>query len=449
MRFVTKYNLTDNPMIKISTLCILYVAQGIPFGYLQFTLVAYLTKIYYNRGLSDEQISLNIGELIALCTLPWAFKWIWGPIIDRFSPRAFGRRRPWILFAQLMMAITMGVMISIDDLASDIKVLAWMAFIHNVFCALQDVAVDALAVDILKESERGKANGFMYASKYFGTFIGAACLGYVAKYTGLRITLVIQVVLLLLIMLIPLLLIERKGEKLFPWSKGKAMSSVETISTSISDLVFSLFKAFSLKSAILTVLLGLLLYIGVGVLAVIGPILTIQVGWEPEEFTGFIGGFGVLISLVASVSGGYMADLFSAKKVIGAGTIALAIVWVVFGLTEQYWPNKPFLITIMMIESFLAGLITVAFFSLAMGVSWPKVAATQFTAYMACLNLATTLAAKIEPLLIKVMDFSQIYLVMAVLQLLAVGVLLLIDPKQTRRVLGGGEPEPAPELVSE
>jgi PAT family beta-lactamase induction signal transducer AmpG len=449
MRFTEKYNLTDNPIIKIFTLCVLYVAQGIPFGYINFTLAAYLTKMFSDRGMDAKAISIELGSLMGYCALPWAFKWAWGPIIDGFSPRAFGRRRPWILFAQLMMAITMGVMVCLNDLATDIKILTTMAVIHNVFCALQDVAVDALAVDILKESERGKANGFMYASKYLGTFIGAAGLGYVAKFTGLRATLVIQVVMLLVIMILPLLLLERKGEKLFPWSKGKAMSSVDVTNTSFSDVIFSLLKAFSLRSAILTVLLGLLLYMGVGVLAVLGPILTIKVGWAPEEFTSFIGGYGTLVSLVASVLGGYLADLFSPKKVIGTGTIVLAVVWLVFGLTEPLWPNKPFLVTIMMVEAFLAGMITVAFFSLAMGVSWPKVAATQFTAYMACLNLATALASKLEPILIQHITMAQIYFAMAVVQLLAVVVLLMIDPGQTRRVLGDVEAEPAPELVAE
>ena len=43
-----------------------------------------------------------------------------------------------------------------------------MIFLHNVFNSLQDVSVDALAVDLLPEDERGKANGLMFGSKYLG-----------------------------------------------------------------------------------------------------------------------------------------------------------------------------------------------------------------------------------------------------------------------------------------
>ena len=52
-----------------------------------------------------------------------------------------------------------------------------MIFAHNVFSAMQDVSVDALAVDLLREGERGRANGLMSGSKFAGTLIGGAGLG--------------------------------------------------------------------------------------------------------------------------------------------------------------------------------------------------------------------------------------------------------------------------------
>ena len=62
------------------------------------TFVAYLAE----QGKTVEAI----GTLTAMSTLPWTFKWVWGPFIDRFGIPSMGRRRPWILAAQLGMTLS-------------------------------------------------------------------------------------------------------------------------------------------------------------------------------------------------------------------------------------------------------------------------------------------------------------------------------------------------------
>ena len=143
-------NLQDNKLARVSTLCALYFAQGFPWGFMTVALVAFLAEY----GITVQQS----GELIAMAILPWTFKLLWAPLIDTVNYPAMGRRRPWILFAQLMMAITLITMATSGNLTSDLTYLAWMFFLHNCFASLQDVCTDALAVDILKPKERGKVN---------------------------------------------------------------------------------------------------------------------------------------------------------------------------------------------------------------------------------------------------------------------------------------------------
>ena len=152
-------SLSDQPRIRLLTLCALYVAQGIPYGFITITLAAFMA----DQGLGTE----DVGNIIFWTTLPWAFKWVWGPVIDMLGVPSMGRRRPWIILAQIMMAVTMLVMVFVGDLTASVVALSWMTAIHNVFGSLQDVAVDALAVDLLDEAERGQANGLMWGSKYF------------------------------------------------------------------------------------------------------------------------------------------------------------------------------------------------------------------------------------------------------------------------------------------
>ena len=161
-------NLSDRPLLRLITLCILYVAQGIPWGFVSVTFATFLAS----QGKSIE----TIGTLTAMATLPWTFKWVWGPFIDRFGIPSMGRRRPWILAAQLGMIGTIVAMAFVENPSEHVATITWLVFVHNIFNSLQDVSVDALAVDLLEESERGRANGFMYGSKSFGIFLGLSLI---------------------------------------------------------------------------------------------------------------------------------------------------------------------------------------------------------------------------------------------------------------------------------
>ena len=443
-------NLTDNPRMRLVTLCAMYVAQGIPFGFLTITLVVYLA----DRGMAVE----TIASITALSGLPWAFKWVWGPLIDRFKFIPMGNRRPWILIAQSLMALTLLAMIAIPDMAGDVvilgrvfsgfSILCSLVFINNVFASLQDVSVDALAVDLLEEKERGKANGFMYGSSYVGAFIGGACMGrFMAKY-DLRAALIFQFCMLIAIMMLPLFMRERAGEKLLPWSKGKAGGQIaEKAKRSTMELLRNILKAFSLRSSIIAVILALCTYIASSVIYIAGTLYFIkELGWLKEEFTDAAGGWGVFAGAAGSLCGGFIADKLGAKKVLAAATILLGAAWIGFSFAEPLWQYRTqFVVPFFVLEALLLGVLAVSFFSLAMTVSWPKVAATQFTAYMACMNLSRTAGFKLAGPIYDNLSFGNIYLVMGIFQILIVFLLLFIDPHQTRRVLGEecGEDIPA------
>ena len=89
-----------------------------------------------------------------------------------------------------------------------------------------------------------------------------------------------------------------------------------------------------------------------------------------------------------------------------------------------------------MLETLCGALISVGLFALYMDISWPRVAATQFTAYMALLNLSTTLGHKFAGVMDGVWDIPQTYALAGVVQIVVIGLLLRMDTGQTRRELG-------------
>jgi len=428
-------SLSDRPLIRLLTLCILYVAQGIPYGFVTVTFAAYLAE----QGKSVEAI----GTLTAMSTLPWTFKWLWGPLIDRFGIPSMGRRRPWILLAQLGMILTICAMAMIPEPQSKLFLLGWLVFLHNIFNSLQDVSVDALAVDLLRESERGRVNGFMYGSKYFGIFLGGAFLSRFVD-TGLSLAFTIQIALLIAIMIFPLLLRERTGEKLLPWTKGTSQLKP---SEALADNAFKLFgylkKAFSLRATILTGVIGLFMFIAGGVLSPITKVLFIKdLGWERIQLTDIEGGYGVICGLAGAMIGGILADKFGPKRVATAGSIVLATLYATFGLSSPDsgilwfdWFDNSFVYSYILLSTWMESMISASLFAMCMTVSWPKIAATQFTAYMAILNLSTTTGLKLSGYLSENYSIPVIFMIVAAIQLLVIFIFPFIDVHQARREL--------------
>ncbi len=432
-----KLNLTDRPLLRLLTLCILYVAQGIPYGFVTVTFVSYLAE----RG---ETVAA-IGAVTALSTMPWTFKWVWGPIIDRFGIPSMGRRRPWILAAQCGMTLSILAMAFVQEPASHLALIGWLVFVHNIFNSLQDVSVDALAVDLLRESERGRVNGFMYGSKYVGMFLGGAFLSRMVTEDGLGIAFTLQVAMLGGIMLFPLLLRERAGEKILPWTRGSCQLPVEQqLAHSVIQLFGFLKRAFSLRSTLLAGAIGLTIFIAGGILSPITNVLFIQdLGWTRTEFTDINGGYGVFLGLAGAIAGGFFADRFGPKRIASIGCIVLALSYGTFGLSSPEsgvlwfdWTNRPVVITYILVDTWMGSMISASLFAMYMTVSWPRVAATQFTSYMAILNLSTVIGLKSSGFISELFTLPVIFVGAGILQLIVICIFPFIDVHQARRILG-------------
>lgn len=407
-------SLADRPKLRLATFCLLYVAQGIPWGFMATTLPGYLTS----RGLDAGYV----GATLAFTTLPYTFKWLWGPVIDTFTIRRFGRRRPWIIFAQFMMAATVLVLVAIPDLTLEVRLLAWMILIHTVFNALQDVAVDALAVDLLSEQERGRANGFMYGSKYFGGMAGGFGMAWLIAEYGLRAALLVQVAVLVAIMFAPLLVKERDGEP--------------PKSLPVPELLHRIQQAFSLRSTLVAAVLILGMHFSIGLITATGPALFVgTLKWTSLQYTTITGGWGLAVGGTAAGLTGWFVDRFGRRTMAAVASFALAGGWIVFAMFPGMWNDFYFVRVLAFWESAWTAVMAVSLIALCMDLSWTKIGGSQFAAYMALSNFSTTLGYQFAATAMGWWAFEGVYLAAAVFQIAMVFVLLPVDPQQTRREL--------------
>ena len=205
--------LADDKYLRYGAFAGLYSAQGIPYGMFFVALPTWLAS----QGFTTAQV----GAFSATVILPWTFKLIAGPVMDRFAFLAMGRRRPWVIAAQI------GILIGALGLATSPAEYGWIlvwGFLINCFAAWQDVAVDGMAIDVLPESERARANAFMFGGQAVGISASSAGGAWLLVNHGLSAAALVIAASVAVIALIPLLLRERPGERLFPWSPGDALA---------------------------------------------------------------------------------------------------------------------------------------------------------------------------------------------------------------------------------
>ncbi|MEZ6146661.1 MAG: MFS transporter [Planctomycetaceae bacterium] len=158
---------------RLAAFFFLYVTEGIPLG---FTATAIGTQMR-RQGVPPDQI----GVFVATLYIPWAWKWAIGPVVDTVSFGRFGHRRVWIIVTQLLMMATLLYGVTVD-FVQQLTFFTSLIMLHNAFGATQDVAIDALACNVLHKDERGLANGLMFAGASVGQAIGGSGVLFLSKY---------------------------------------------------------------------------------------------------------------------------------------------------------------------------------------------------------------------------------------------------------------------------
>lgn len=378
-------SLAESPRIRLLTIFLLYLAQGLPVGLFIYILPAWLAQ----QGASASAI----GSVMAMSALPWTFKLAYGPVMDRYALLSMGRRRPWIIAGQFALVVGLVGMALTNPGAADTSLIAAFAFATGLASAVQDVAVDGLAVDILPPGEIERVNAFMFGGQTLGIALAAGLGGYLAAWHGLPSALTAMAAITAAILLLVIAVRERPGERLLPWTEGCACTrSVDLHLGAFGAIFRGLFAALFTRETLVLVPGLIAITTAQGLFMGMAPIFSAEVlGWEKNTYSSWSSLAKLCAGCTAILCFGVAAARWGPRRMLivccllGAGGALLLL------SAQAHWSVPWLLIAIIFVYAGLFALRGVAAGSVSMRLCTPGVAATQFAVYMACLNLGTAL----------------------------------------------------------
>lgn len=380
--------LSQSRLLRYGVFFYLYVMQGIPAGFSLTALANYLTA----EGVKPSVI----GSFAAIIGLPWAFQFVWGTVIDRYQGSAMGRRRPWVVGSQFLAFLASLSLLLIRNPVAEVQTLAWLFFAHSVFAAVQDASVDAMAISVIREGERGRVNAFMRAGFLLGTGLGAAVFSHLLRQYGFFSAALTLSLTLLALTLLTFFIRERPEDRLLPFSskRGGLFSEPVARPTVVTQhnfrwLFTELFKGLLARRSLLLFGAVVAAYLSVSLFVRAYNYHLIQVlGWADTSVSFLTGTYGMLVATVSALVGGYLADWLGNRRFLLIVFTLIAVYLLGFNFIAEWWKWPSVAQTGLIAFYFMDPFISVAAMPMLMAVCRPGVEGSQFTTYMAFVNLA-------------------------------------------------------------
>ncbi|MFZ1516607.1 MAG: MFS transporter [Saprospiraceae bacterium] len=397
--------LSENSILRYFNFIALYVAQGIPEGMALFGIPAWMAMNGRTPG--------EIGTFVAAFGLPWSLKILVAPLMDRFTYLPMGRRRPWVILGQMGLILSFIAMAFVPDPLNHLNMLALAGMVVGFFGAFQDVATDGMAIDVVPVNEQARANGLMWGAKIIGTSASLALGSWLLNQYGYTSAILMLSIVVGLIMLVPLSLRERPGEKILPWSNGGANAETKKMQlSSWADIFNSLYRVFSLRNSLVLAVLVFITQGSFNYIATLLPIFTVQaLGWSDQAYSNYFATASLVGGIGGMLIGGILIDRFGKIRMMNIYLLLLVCLTIGFVLLKLQWSSTWFIVSFMIVYQLLYVFTCIGVFAIAMQCCWKKVSASQFTIYMTISNMGRIVGAKlIGPVKI---EFSWEYTVLA------------------------------------
>jgi MFS transporter, PAT family, beta-lactamase induction signal transducer AmpG len=335
-------------------------SSGLPLALSGSTLLVWMREVGVDLG--------TIG-LFALVGTPYTLKFLWAPLVDALHvplfTRKFGRRRGWLVFAQIILIATI-LLLALADPARSPLAVAIAALLVATASSTQDIVVDAFRVESLPESEQAAGMAGYVAAYRIGMLVSTAGALFIVsgfESTGLARSAawmwgyVVMAALVLIGTITALIATEPEQSE-----RAEAATQAETASARVLHAAIGAFSEFLSRKDALAALAFVVLFKFTDAFSgsMTAPFV-IDLGFSRNDYAAIVKGVGLAATLIGGFAGGFVARRYSLAASLWIGGVVQALANLSFSWLAFVGVNQWALALAITAENFTSAIGTVIF----------------------------------------------------------------------------------------
>ena len=338
-----------------------------------------LTGSVLQAWMKEEGVDLGTIGLFALVGLPYTLKFLWAPLLDRFTLGALGRRRSWLLLFQAALIGAL-VWLSLSEPAADPLVLALAALLVTFFSASQDIVIDAYRRESLADEEQG-LGASLYVNGYRvgmllasgGGLILADQVGFERVYQIMAGFMLVGVVTTLL---------------------APEPGVAEGTPTTLREAVIEPFVEYFQRPDALLMLAFILLYkIGDTMASHMTTPFYLDIGFTKTEIGAVVKLFGFWATVLGGLLGGLLVMRIGIHRALWLFGILQGVSTAGFAVLAQVGASLPGLALVITFENLSGGMGTAAYIAYMASLTNRRFTATQYALLSSLMGIPRVIAA--------------------------------------------------------
>lgn len=367
---------------RVAVLAALGFASGLPIA---------LTGDVLQQWLKSADIDRTTIGWLTLLALPYRFKFVWAPAMDRLVPPFLGRRRGWLLITQIALIAAIAWMAFCDP-ATDLRLVA-VAALAVAFCsASQDIVADAYRADVLPVDERGPgASLFVTGWRVAALASGAGILMLVGSGLASWSTAILLTAGLMAVGLVATLLAENPP----PATKVADHRTAGWLAAVNATVIQPLADFITRPRGVLILLFVLLFRLPDTAANVVTGVFLRDINVSVTDIGTIRNGVGMIVTIVGALIGGGMITRLGLRRSLWIFAILQALSNAGFLLLAKIGANYPAFVGVIVVEAFCGGLVTAGFFVFLMNQCRAEFSATQYALLSSLYALPSLIAGPV------------------------------------------------------
>ena len=381
-----------------------------------------LTISVLQAWMKDEGVDLTVIGMMALVGLPYTLKFLWAPFLDRFSLPFLGRRRGWMLVAQLALMVSIAGLGQSDPVQHP-WLLVFAAFLVTFFSASQDIVVDAYRREDLADEELGLGSSLYVNGYRIGMLLASGGGLIMADYMSFSMVYLILAGCMLPGVITTLLTPE----------PATPAGTPKTIKEAVIDPLVEYFR----RSSALWILAFILLYkIGDTMASAMTTPFYLDIGFSKSEIGAVVKLFGFWATIAGGLAGGLMMIRLGINRSLWVFGFLQSLSTAGFAWLASVGYSVPLLSAVIAFENLSSGMGTAAYAALMASITNKKFTATQYALLTSLMGIPRVMASAPTGFLAKNVGWEPFFIICALIAIPGMLLLLKFAPWNSGATVG-------------